>query len=193
MVNSGITFPHTRSNEDLAFFHLQNKEGEIVFSPCHIVCTCCNPNSITRDKKHSTRASFGVVSVNEVMDCQIACKQTFEQQCRKGIVPNQENSYHQIDRYIQSVGYSDMLGQNNLEEKTLCDDIMVLYYRDICYPILKNTAIDKIEIKDKSFVLGEKPPFFDIKKYARKRALNFNQEQFDALCKKYLVNTAYQS
>lgn len=197
MVNSGLTFPHTRSNEDIAFnlgfFHLQNKEGEIIFSPCHIVCTCCNPNSITRDRKNSTRASFGVVNVNEVMDCQIACKQTFEQYCGKGIIPNLENSYYWIDRQIQCVAQSDFTKEKSLEEKTLYDDIMVLYYKDICYPILKNAAIEKIEIKEDSFVLGNKPSSFDIKKYARKKALNFNQEQFDILCKKYLTDVAYQS
>lgn len=202
-----LSFPTTRSNEDIAFnlvfFQMYNKPGDTVFDKTNLVCTNYNINSITRSANSTRGTPDNYHSCNEIHDSYIACKETFKIACEYlksyGKLPNCTNLSNFIDKFLfDTYKIVGNLGQfRSAEEKELWHLIHAKYYNDIVMPLLKNTPVGysfKMKWFNNSLKFGitkteeEKE---EIKFYIKNIKTAWNEDRFNELAPKYLTDRGY--
>lgn len=203
----GLTFPATRSNEDIAFnlvfFQLYHKPEYSIFSKSKLVCTNYNINSITRSSQSTRGTPKNYHSCNEMYDCYLACKETFQTAKnilnKKKNVPSCLNLSNFVDKFLfdslKAIGY---FGQYYSEEqKELWILIHAKYYNDIIVPLLKNTPVGysfKMQWfhNNLDWNYTETPETKEkLKAYYKFIKTAYNEKRFNELASKYLTDKGY--
>lgn len=200
--NINLTFPKTRSNEDIAFnltfFQVYDKSNEIIFDKHNLVCTNYNIHSITRNK-NSTRQSTTVQSVNEMYDSFIACSETIQVlknvYKQKNKLPTAINCSNFIDKFLFDTYKYIAFNFNSDEEKELWGLIHAKYYQEIISPLLANTPITysfKYQWFNNGITFGLTEGMLPkAQEYLKNIKTVYNDDRFQELSKKYLTDIGY--
>lgn len=201
IMDNGITFPNTRSNEDIAFnlecFTLF-KEDEIAKITSTVAETICNTSSITRSTT-STRV-YKLNNCNENMDAYVAmmhANKNVRRRLQENV--NSKTCRYLIEKYADIFMKGIMADFDDPDEQKLYQYINLVYYRDIVKPILTangtNKKIDERYVNASNFNhWGEawySLPRPDINVWSETHLKEFDEDEFKRLCDKYLTGDGY--